>query len=290
MIYRGGLADSSRWQSVRLRPGDIVISVPSKCGTSWMQMICALLIFRTPALPAPLTTLSPWVDMRLRPIEEVVERLEAQPHRRFLKTHTPLDGLPAADGVTCLVVGRDPRDVALSMDHHRSNLDNDVLSSLFAAGGEELRPADRPADQRERLLRWIRGEGMDTLRGMIHHLGQAWERRDDPGVVLMHYANLSHDLDGEMRRLAGRLGITVDEAGWPELVEAASFGAMRDRAGELAPHERLGLFHNEQAFFRSGGTGEWRAFLTEDDVADYDERVRALAPSGEFVAWLHGGS
>ena len=47
-VYRCGLTDSSRWREFQLRPDDIVISVPSKCGTTWMQMICALLIFQTP--------------------------------------------------------------------------------------------------------------------------------------------------------------------------------------------------------------------------------------------------
>jgi hypothetical protein len=35
-----------------------------------MQMICALLVLQTADLPAPLTTLSPWLDMRLCPAKE----------------------------------------------------------------------------------------------------------------------------------------------------------------------------------------------------------------------------
>ena len=54
--------DSGRWAEFPFRPGDIVISTRSKHGTTWMQMICALLVFQTPDLPAPLGDLSPWVD------------------------------------------------------------------------------------------------------------------------------------------------------------------------------------------------------------------------------------
>jgi hypothetical protein len=43
--YRSILADSSRWDGFAFRPGDIVISTPPKCGTTWTQMLCALLIF-----------------------------------------------------------------------------------------------------------------------------------------------------------------------------------------------------------------------------------------------------
>jgi hypothetical protein len=35
------------------RDDDIVVSTRSKCGTTWAQMICALLVIGTPRLPAP---------------------------------------------------------------------------------------------------------------------------------------------------------------------------------------------------------------------------------------------
>ena len=96
--YRSFLFDSVRWDGFALRPGDIIISTPPKCGTTWMQMICALLIFRTPAFDRPLDLISPWLEMLTRPRADVVADLEAQSHRRFIKSHTPLDGLPAARG------------------------------------------------------------------------------------------------------------------------------------------------------------------------------------------------
>ncbi len=50
--YQSALEDSARWDGFVFRPGDIVISAPSKAGTTWTQMICALLVFQTPELPA----------------------------------------------------------------------------------------------------------------------------------------------------------------------------------------------------------------------------------------------
>ena len=113
--YQSEDEDSARWDGFEFRTGDIVISTRSKSGTTWMQQICALLIFQTPELPAPLGRLSPWLDWLITPREQVVARLEAQQHRRFIKTHTPLDGLPLGERVTYIVVGRHPLDMAVSL-------------------------------------------------------------------------------------------------------------------------------------------------------------------------------
>src|SRR5690349_16062238 len=94
VVYRTFVRDSTRWDGFPLRADDIVISTPAKCGTTWMQMICALLVFQSAELPAPLSTISPWLDMLTRPRDDVFADLAAQTHRRFIKTHLPLDGLP----------------------------------------------------------------------------------------------------------------------------------------------------------------------------------------------------
>ena len=62
--------------------------------------------------------------------------LDAQTHRRFIKTHTPFDGLPHDPDVTYICVGRDPRDVFRSWDHHLANMDMPaVLSAREQAVG-----------------------------------------------------------------------------------------------------------------------------------------------------------
>src|ERR1700733_2903458 len=161
--YDVSMDDSNRWDGFELRPHDIIISTPRMCGTTWTQMICALLILQEPELPLPLDMLSPWIDMVTRARAEVFADLEAQTHRRFIKTHTPLDGIPNDPAVTYICVGRDPRDVGLSMDHHIGNTDIGAFlaarEQAAAIDGIELRPlppsSPRPDGVRHRFWQWV---------------------------------------------------------------------------------------------------------------------------------------
>src|SRR6185436_19924072 len=91
---RSRFMDSTRWPSYRPRTDDIIIGTYSKCGTTWVQHIVSMLVFKS-AAPRPIWETSPWVDARFQgPLEGILERMEAQTHRRFIKTHLPLDALP----------------------------------------------------------------------------------------------------------------------------------------------------------------------------------------------------
>src|SRR5215213_2268525 len=158
--YRSIVDDSGRWDGFAFRPGDVVISTPPKCGTTWTQMLCALLIFDGPTFPAPLEEVSPWLDVCTRPLTEVTAALAAQTHRRFIKTHTPLDGLPLHPDATYLVVGRDPRDVAISFEHHLANLDVARVLELRAAA---IRHEDLPALPQPRVPSEDPGERFRTF-------------------------------------------------------------------------------------------------------------------------------
>ncbi|MEV6349297.1 sulfotransferase domain-containing protein [Actinoplanes sp. NPDC051851] len=288
MRYISDEEGSDRWTRFAHRPGDIVISTRSKSGTTWLQMICALLVLRTPELPRPLGELSPWLDWLVSPEEEVFAGLAAQSHRRFIKTHTPLDGLPWHAEVTYIVAGRHPLDLALSLYHQGRNLDRARIAEL--TGAPEA--ASPTVPEREWLRAWISRDAdprtaMDSLPGVLAHLRDAWSRRHEPNVLLVHYDDLLADLGSEMRRVAAALGIAVPVTSWPSLIGAASFAAMRSRAPSLVP-DRQGVLRDPSAFFRQGRSGSGSAAVSRADLALYRSRVAALAPP-DLLAWLHRG-
>jgi len=284
--------DSSRWIDFPFREGDIVISARSKTGTTWVQMICALLVFQTPELPDSLSNLSPWLDWLITPSADVYAQLAGQDHRRFIKTHTPLDGLPVDPRVTYIVTGRHPLDMAVSLYHQGGNLDRGRIREL--TGQPDSEPT---SDYRPPLHQWLLGwieqdvdpkDSLDSLPGVLWHLTDAWNRRAIQDVVLLHYDDLVNDLDAEMRRLASWVGIPVSEETWPALVEAATFAQMRARADSIAP-DPSGILKDQKAFFRRGSSGAGSEALTKVELDHYYRRASRMAPR-DLLEWLHRDS
>jgi aryl sulfotransferase len=58
--------------------------------------------------------MSPWLDLRVPPKEEKLTTVEAQTHRRFLKTHLPVDALVFSPQAKYIYIGRDGRDIVLT--------------------------------------------------------------------------------------------------------------------------------------------------------------------------------
>jgi aryl sulfotransferase len=136
------------------------------------------------------------------------------------------------------------------------------------------------------LIEWIGGdEHPESLRNAMGHLSGAWARRGEPNVLLVHYDDLLADLEGQMRWLASRLGITVPEQSWPVLAEAATFERMRDREDILIPPPP-GIVADNSAFFRRGTSGSAREILSDDQMTGYYARAAGLAPA-DLIEWLH---
>jgi aryl sulfotransferase len=84
--------DSTIWNDFRFRDDDIVIATYAKSGTTWMQQIVGQLMLG-PDPELPVADLSPRLDLRVPPKHVKLPVVEAQTHRRFIKTHLPLDAL-----------------------------------------------------------------------------------------------------------------------------------------------------------------------------------------------------
>jgi aryl sulfotransferase len=295
---RSWTTDSRRWAHYKPWPDDIVIGTSAKCGTTWMQQIVSLLVFQSPE-PRDIQTESPWIDMRVRPIEEVTERIETQTHRRFLKTHLEFDALPIYDGVRYIHVARDGRDAFVSWYNHSRHYTPMAAEVQSAAGlADETigKPMPLPGESiREFFQVWMT-DGPDArlandfpAQRYFEIEKSYWAERRRPSLLLVHYNDLLANLNGEMRRTAGFLGIDVSESKWPGLVEAAGFKFMRAHGATLMPRAIQGWDKGAERFLNEGTNGRWRTVLAPEDVALYEARVRReLSPN--LARWLEHGS
>jgi aryl sulfotransferase len=290
--------DSRRWARWRPRPNDIVVATYPKCGTTWMQRIVGMLVFRS-AEPFPISEASPWIDARFRqPIEAVVARIEAQAHRRFLKSHLPADAMPLyGNGVRYVHVARDGRDACLSFHNHSLAFTPAALADFDRIGLEDPligRPYPRPdPDFRAFFRRWVARDtpapgqeppGVD----FVDFEASWWAERMRPNVLLVHYADLKADLAGEVRRIAAFLGIGCPPDLLGRIVEAAGFEAMRRDGEALMPGAARHFVGGADRFLFRGTNGRWRDLLGPEELALYEARVAADLPP-DCARWLAGG-
>lgn len=323
-VYHGRFLDSTYWDRFDPRDDDIVISTSFKVGTTWTQRICAALILQTPELEIPVDAYSPWLDFRTAPQDIVIPALEAQTHRRFIKSHLPLDAIPYHEQVKYIVTCRDARDAFMSMVPHHFNITPAQFDQINARDGAEAVAAHRkhekevtPEEEQAllKLRRW-EGEDMPTLQGLdfreiwrlfmtkamypwesdgypyisvFYHLNSWWKFRTLPNILFVHYSDLLEDLDGQMRRISKWLDIDVDENIWPSLVESAKFETMKNQFEKTAPAITHGIWLNPKNFFHKGCNNRWRDVLTGDDLELYEEaKFKSLPPAA--VRWLEEGS
>ncbi len=90
--YNNRFFDSTVWNDFQYRDGDIVIASYAKAGTTFLQQVVAQLLFAGDE-DIEVSKISPWLDSVYPDKATKIKLVEAQSHRRFLKTHLPADAL-----------------------------------------------------------------------------------------------------------------------------------------------------------------------------------------------------
>lgn len=299
--YRNHHLDSTRWRVFEPREGDVVVTTSYKSGTTWMQQILHYLVFRGDPEALPPGLVSPWIDARFHaPIEELGALIAAQRHRRFVKSHLPLDGLPWHPQVRYVVVARDARDVFMSLWNHYRNYTEGMMARLN--GGEDfVGPAlpEPPLEDEDRLRalwrEWMtRGwfawesEGWPFWSN-LHHTQSYWEYRHLPNLLFVHYADLLLDPAAQIQRVADFVGESLTARELETAVAVTSIGNMRESMKPFDAMFREAFRGGVDAFVYKGTNGRWRGLLGEEDLALYAEaRARVMTP--DCAAWLEHGS
>ena len=293
--YQNHTLNSTRWRHYTPRDGDVIVSTSYKSGTTWMQHIVLELIFLESETPN-LFSVSPWLDARFGgPIGDVIAQLEAQTHRRCIKTHLPLDALPYYSQVKYIVVARNPRDVFMSWWNHYSNYTDAFYDHLNDTSDLVGDPMPRcPKDIHELWRVWItegwfewESEGYPHS-GNLYHTQSWWDFRHLENILFVHFDDLLTDLEGELRRIAAYLEIDAsDEEIWT-VAQAVTFPALKKRMRKETTGLDVIFKGGANTFYYKGTNGRWKGVLSKEELAMCEAKMaEVLTP--DCAHWLEHG-
>ena len=280
--YVGPCTDTRVWDRFELRPGDVVLSTPPKSGTTWSQAILMMLIHGQAISDRAVWRDSKWLDCGFRDQDELANALEAQDHRRCIKSHTPFDGITYAPDVIYIAVYRHPIDVYFSFERHVANMNSDFLDFHFAAD---------PAVNFRRFLENPKTDmGSDdlTLASLCHHYQSFRDWTHLPNVHLFHYSDLKRNPRREVMRFAAILGLELPAALIDAIVEASSFDQMKGVA-RVTVRPAESVFANPAGFFDAGTNKKWLGRLSQEELLAYRDRLSDIVGT-EDQRWLEDGS
>lgn len=280
--------DSTIWNDLEFRDDDIVIATYAKSGTTWVQQIVAQLLFDG-AEGLETAEMSPWLDLRVPPKAVKLPQVEAQTHRRFLKTHLPVDALTFSRKAKYIYIGRDGRDVVWSFYNHHVNANDAWYDALNNTPGLVGPPIEPPSDSILEYWRaWLDRDGY-PFWSFWENIGSWWAIRDLPNVYMLHFENLKNDMPGEIRKIAKFLDIEINENKWDDILLHCSFDYMKANATKSTPLGGAFWDGGAQVFVHKGVNGRWRDILSADESGRYEQMVRDRL--GEDCArWLATGA
>lgn len=283
--------DTRIWNNFSFRDDDIMISTWAKSGTTWMQQIIAQLIFSGPDEGCPCDR-SPWLDLRIAANQATVDMLEAQTHRRFIKTHAPIDTIVYSPQAKYIFIGRDGRDVMWSMHNHFVHGTPEYYRLINDTPGRVGLAFERPPADPAQFFREFLERPADPRRTHSPFWGYIrgwWDARLLPNVMVVHFNDLKADLEGEIRRIAKFLEIEVPEEKWPDVVDHSSFEYMKKNAGRLTGAIAELVFEGGgDTLINKGSNGRWKDLLTKEEIREYEERAK-LELGEECARWLANG-
>lgn len=279
--------DSTIWDEFAYRPGDVVIGTWAKSGTTWVQQIVGqLLLGPDPQLAT--TELSPWLDMRVVPRADMLGMMEAQQHRRFIKTHLPLDAITWSPDAHYIYVGRDARDVVWSLFRHHHSFSEDAYRMFNETPGRVGPPLEPPPDDIHQYWHdWLGGNGYPFWK-YWENISSWWAARELPNVMLLHFNDLKADMPGKMREIASFIGAEVDADDWDRLEEYCTFAWMKANSDRVAPGANRVFSEGSKAFFHKGENRRWSDVLSDEECAEY-EALAIEKLGADCARWMMRG-
>lgn len=250
-----GEFESKEFQSMRLRPTDVVITPFGKSGTTWIQQIVHCLRTRGDMDFDDISRVVPWIEASTSLGINIEAKQLCDP--RAFKSHLGKEEVPK--GGVYIVAIRDPKDV--------------LFSNYKFMEGWYFEPGTIELDDYAREF-FIKG------RGYWNHLSSWWPHRKDGDVLLMAFEHMKRDLSLTIQRIADFIDIELDFELREITEEHASLAFMQRHKDkfddllirELSEREAFLPLGSDSSKVRVGKVGEHSQHLS-DEVSDEIDQI-----------------
>ncbi len=287
--YNNRFFDSTVWNDFQYRDGDIVIASYAKAGTTFLQQVVAQLLFAGDEV-VEISKVSPWLDSVYPDKATKIKLVEAQSHRRFLKTHLPADALVFSETAKYIYIGRDGRDIAWSLHAHQAAVSQNAQALLDPGANPSGRlrvVPPPPASVIEYFNDWLEKSG-HPFWPFWEGVRSWWAIRNAPNVLLVHFSDLLENLPREAQRIADFIDTPIEESRWDRILAHCEFDYMKENAARYVP-QGTGLWKDGgKAFFHQGCNGRWQGLLPAEINQKY-QRLAIDELGSECARWLASG-
>ncbi|XP_044758916.1 uncharacterized protein LOC123316764 [Coccinella septempunctata] len=193
-------------------------------------------------------------------IESTLRLLEDDTKRRVIKTHFPFELLPddiIRKGCKVVYVCRQPKDVAVSYYHYEK-------------GSWHL---DYTGDFKRYWNHFKNGEC--SFGPYFEHIKQAYEMRNQPNILFVHYEDLRRDLRGYITKIANFLDRPVTEEDLRRLEDHLKFENFKKNPA--VSKNTKDADNNEVEFVRKGKVGGWKEYFTVEMNEDADVLIEKMS-------------
>uniref|UniRef100_A0A8B9ZIL5 Sulfotransferase n=1 Tax=Anas platyrhynchos TaxID=8839 RepID=A0A8B9ZIL5_ANAPL len=259
-LYKSFIEGWPQVEAFQARHDDLLIATYPKSGTTWLSEILDMIYHDGDVEKCRRDAIFnrvPFLEMKAPKIPSGIELLEKTPSPRLVKTHLPVQLLPASfqeKGCKMIYVGRNAKDVAVSYYHF------DLMNNLHPHPGTWDQYLEEFMAGRVAYGSWF-----DHVRGY-------WERRREHPILYLFYEDMKEDPRREITKVAQFLGKELSEAALEAVAQHTSFEAMRDNFStnyRVVPSNLMD--QGISPFMRKGITGDWKNHFTVAQSARFDQ-------------------
>mmetsp|Transcript_20523 Transcript_20523/g.69567 ORF Transcript_20523/g.69567 Transcript_20523/m.69567 type:complete len:304 (-) Transcript_20523:226-1137(-) len=239
---------------------DVFVATYPKCGTTWMQQICVLLL-NGGQTPVDLQKSAPWIERQGTSGTVDIDKLNSPAGRRVFKTHAPFALAPykAIGDAKVIYVARNAKDACVSAFFHNRSIPPHHYDG----------PWDNFVD--------LYLEGKIEHGSWFDHHRDWWAayQKDPEHILWVFYEDLQRDPRETIKRVAEFLEVEATDDLLDSVVRGSSFQAMKDQDKVFNFHTMpLKKVDGKQvSHFRVGKSAGWRDSFSAQQSTRFDRAL-----------------